>query len=90
MKLHIEECRKQAIDLLSKHPRRQEVKIGFLLCGESGKTKAIWLDPWLGIFQTEGSKGFMMAVDVPSYLWCEELATAQEDVTSSAPQAPAT
>lgn len=73
-KLLIEDCRKQAEDLLMTAKLYQEVTVNFYLCGECGRVKARWLDPHMGMIQTEGSTGFMMSRDLPSYLWCEDLA----------------
>jgi hypothetical protein len=52
----------------------------FELCGPKGKKKATWLDAHFGLFQIEGSEGFM-SVDQVAFaqnLWCENLMPGQK------------
>lgn len=51
-------------------------KATFDLCGPKGKLKAKWLDAYFGMFQIEGSDGFVMVKQfafTPD-VWCENLA----------------
>jgi hypothetical protein len=47
----------------------------FDLCGPKGKLKAKWLDAYMGMFQVEGSDGFMMTrqLEFNPDVWCENL-----------------
>ena len=47
----------------------------FDLCGPKGKRKAKWLDAYMGLFQVEGSDGFMMTrqLEFQPDVWCENL-----------------
>jgi hypothetical protein len=74
LRITIEQCREQAIELRHQYPIVLDHPITFHLCGEGGKIVATWLDPHFGLFQTEGSNGHMSVSSVPSHLWCENLA----------------
>jgi hypothetical protein len=50
-------------------------KATFDLCGPKGRVKAKWLDAHMGIFQIEGSEGFVMTrqFEFNPDVWCENL-----------------
>ena len=48
--------------------------IVFDLCGPSGVKKCKWLDPYMGLFQVDGSSSFMMVSDIMFMdVWCENI-----------------
>lgn len=57
-------------------------KTEFLLCGPKGKMKAKWLDAYFGMFQIEGSDGFVMVQQFAFNpdVWCESLEFSPSDI----------
>ena len=53
----------------------------FDLCGPKGKIKAKWLDAYMGLFQIEGSEGFVMTrqFEMRPDVWCENLMPAGDE-----------
>ena len=72
-RMNINQCERLARDL-GERPT-------FELVGPKGRKKCQWLDPYLGLFNIEGSAGFVMTKDfemVPD-VWCENLLPSSLD-----------
>jgi len=39
----------------------------FMLIGPAKEVECEWLDPYFGLFQIKGEKGFMMTKQIPEY-----------------------
>lgn len=73
-KLNINQCERVAQDLCVVHSG-SITPVLFDLCGPRGKKPARWIDPYMGAFQIDGDKGFMITRDVEMIpdLWCENV-----------------
>lgn len=69
--MDIYRAQKVAEDRMLDVPVGGEWKKKFVLRGPRGSKNCEWLDPYLGLFTVEGSKGFLKVGDIPQDIDCE-------------------